>query len=64
MGARAIKAIAALNRIALSGTHVNTRCARENKINRKTLREEKETTTWITKHGSTYSRELLKTDDK
>ena len=32
-----------------------------NKINRKTLREERKTTTWITKHGS---RELLKTDDK
>ena len=64
MGARAIKAIAALNRIALSGTHVNTRCARENKINRKTLREEgnndMDHQTWINMN----SRELLKTDDK
>ena len=48
------KTIAALNRIAMSGTHVNTRCANKgNKINRKTLREERETTTWITTHGST-----------
>ena len=28
-GARANKAIAALNRIAMSGAHANTRCARE-----------------------------------
>ena len=33
LGARANKAIAALNRIAMSGTHVNTRCANKgNKI--------------------------------
>ena len=46
LGARANKAIAALNRIAMSGTHVNTRCANKGKINRKTLREERK------QHGS------------
>ena len=54
LGARANEAIAALNRIALSGTYVNTRCANRRKNKQgKTLREERETTTWITEHGST-----------
>ena len=67
LGARANEAIAALNRIVMSGTHVNTRCANKgNKINRKknTSRRERNNNmdhqAWINMN----SRELLETNDK
>ena len=65
LGARANEAIATLNRIAMSGTHVNTRCAnKRNKINREnTSRRERNNDMDHRTYINMYSRKLLETEE-